>query len=85
MRKEDLIKLIESLIIEEITGFTLVYFDKEKDRFSTNDRELRNISYGYDVKKALENLRFDMDRSREYLNREVIQIIEEKLNERGNK
>ncbi len=72
MTKEELLKFIENLEIAEVSGFSLSYYNEEKDRFNNfGNRDLRNINYNFNVKKELESI----NRS--------IESNQEKLKERG--
>lgn len=83
MNKEELIKLINSLNIEDISGFTINYFSEEKTYGKyKDDRILKTLSYGYDIRQALSSLRNDIDNFYNNIRRDTIGIIEEKVNER---
>lgn len=61
MNKEELIKLIELLPIEELNGFKIYYYsEKEKETYGYNSkkREEHNINYGLDYDQ-LHLQRFD--------------------------
>lgn len=84
MNKEELLKFIENIEIAEVSGFSLSYYSKEKDRFENFDnRDLRSINYNFDIKRKMESIRRDIDSNYEKLKKDVIYIIDEKLNERG--
>lgn len=45
MTKEELLKFIENLEIAEVSGFSLSYYNEEKDRFNNfGNRDLRSIN-----------------------------------------
>lgn len=84
MTKEELLKFIENLEIADVSGFNLLYYSKEKNKFENFDnRDLRNINYNFDIKRELESMRRRVDDNYEMLNKNMIYIIDEKLNERG--
>lgn len=84
MTKEELLKFIENLEIADVSGFNLLYYSKEKNKFENFDnRDLRSINYNFDIKKELESMRRRVDDNYEMLNKNMIYIINEKLNERG--
>lgn len=84
MTKEELLKFIENLEIADVSGFNLLYYSKEKNKFESFDnRDLRSINYNFDIKKELESMRRRVDDNYEMLNKNMIYIIDEKLNERG--
>lgn len=84
MTKEELLKFIENLEIADVSGFNLLYYSKEKNKFENFDnRDLRSINYNFDIKKELESMRRRVDDNYEMLNKNMIYIIDEKLNERG--
>lgn len=86
MTKEELLKFIENIEIAEVSGFNLLYYSKEKDRFDNFDnRDLRSINYNFDIKREMESMRRNIDSNYENLRKDMVYIIEEKLNERGNK
>lgn len=86
MSKEELIKLIESLTIEEIRGLTLSYYSEEKEETynygckTEKERELKTISYGEDINKKLEYIRRDMEenanRTQQYCFRTIEEMID---------
>lgn len=53
MDKEQLIKMIELMPIEELTGFKIEYYSEEKDRYSHNERKLHQFNYGKDSNKDI--------------------------------
>lgn len=84
MTKEELLKFIENLEIADVSGFNLLYYNKEKNKFENFDnRDLRSINYNFDIKRELESMRRRVDDNYEMLNKNMIYIIDEKLNERG--
>lgn len=84
MTKEELLKFIENLEIADVSGFNLLYYSKEKNKFENFDnRDLRSINYNFDIKRELESMRRRVDDNYEILNKNMIYIIDEKLNERG--
>lgn len=84
MTKEELLKFIENLEIADVSGFNLLYYSKEKNKFENFDnRDLRSINYNFDIKRELEFMRRKVDDNYEMLNKNMIYIIDEKLNERG--
>lgn len=84
MTKEELLKFIENLEIADVSGFNLLYYSKEKNEFESFDnRDLRSINYNFDIKRELESMRRRVDDNYEMLNKNMIYIIDEKLNERG--
>lgn len=84
MTKEELLKFIENLEIADVSGFNLLYYSKEKNKFENFDnRDLRSINYNFDIKRKLESMRRRVDDNYEMLNKNMIYIIDEKLNERG--
>lgn len=84
MTKEELLKFIEILEIADVSGFNLLYYSKEKNKFENFDnRDLRSINYNFDIKRELESMRRRVDDNYEMLNKNMIYIIDEKLNERG--
>lgn len=84
MIKEELLKFIENLEIADVSGFNLLYYSKEKNKFENFDnRDLRSINYNFDIKRELESMRRRVDDNYEMLNKNMIYIIDEKLNERG--
>lgn len=84
MTKEELLKFIENLEIADVSGFNLLYYSKEKNKFENFDnRDLRSINYNFDIKRELESMRRKVDDNYEMLNKNMIYIIDEKLNERG--
>lgn len=84
MTKEELIKFIENIEIAEVSGFNLSYYSKEKDKFDNFDnRDLRSINYNFDIKREMESMRRNIDSNYESLRKDMVYIIEEKLNERG--
>lgn len=84
MTKEELLKFIENLEIADVSGFNLLYYSKEKNKFENFDnRDLRSINYNFDIKRELESMRRRVDDNYEMLNKNIIYIIDEKLNERG--
>jgi hypothetical protein len=84
MTKEELLKFIENLEIADVSGFNLLYYSKEKNKFENFDnRDLRSINYNFDIKRELESMRRRVDDNYEMLNKNMIYIIDEKLNERG--
>ena len=84
MTKEELLKFIENLEIADVSGFNLLYYSKEKNKFGDFDnRDLRSINYNFDIKRELESMRRRVDDNYEMLNKNMIYIIDEKLNERG--
>lgn len=83
MTKEELIKLIDNLEIAEVQGFNIIYFDKAKKEYSSENRELRNINYNFNIKEELQNIRRNVDGIYLNINKEINYMIEEKLNERG--
>lgn len=85
MTKEELLKFIENIEIAEVSGFNLLYYSKEKDRFDNFDnRDLRSINYNFDIKREMESMRRNIDSNYENLRKDMVYIIEEKLKERGN-
>lgn len=84
MTKEELLKFIENIELAEVSGFNLLYYSKEKDKFDNFDnRDLRSINYNFDIKREMESMRRNIDSNYENLRKDVIYIIDEKLNERG--
>ena len=84
MTKEELLKFIENIVLAEVSGFNLLYYSKEKNKFDNFDnRDLRSINYNFDIKREMESMRRNIDSSYENLRKDVIYIIDEKLNERG--
>ncbi len=84
MTKEELLKFIENIELAEVSGFNLLYYSKEKNKFDNFDnRDLRSINYNFDIKREMESMRRNIDSSYENLRKDVIYIIDEKLNERG--
>ena len=84
MTKEELLKFIENLEIADVSGFNLLYYSKEKNKFENFDnRDLRSINYNFDIKRELESMSRRVDDNYEMLNKNMIYIIDEKLNERG--
>lgn len=84
MTKEELLKFIENLEIADVSGFNLLYYSKDKNKFENFDnRDLRSINYNFDIKRELESMRRRVDDNYEMLNKNMIYIIDEKLNERG--
>lgn len=84
MTKEELLKFIENLEIADVSGFNLLYYSKEKNKFENFDnRDLRSINYNFDIKRELESMRRRVDDNYKMLNKNMIYIIDEKLNERG--
>lgn len=84
MTKEEMLKFIENLEIADVSGFNLLYYSKEKNKFENFDnRDLRSINYNFDIKRELESMRRRVDDNYEMLNKNMIYIIDEKLNERG--
>lgn len=80
MNKEELIAFINSLELTEVSGFNLIYYNEEKNKYDNFDkRELRSVNYNFDIKRELENIRRNMDCSYE----NMIRAMEEKLKERG--
>ena len=82
MNKEELIKLLQSIEVAEVVGFSLIYYDQEKEKYSSDCRDLRTINYNYDIRNELENIRRNMDSTYDNLHREINYMIEEKLRER---
>lgn len=89
MDKEELIKLIEAMTVEEINSFSISYFtEKQESNYGydcSKERELKVISYGTDINKRLEYIRRDMDSMFEITNRNNQMMIEEMINEKLNK
>ncbi len=84
MTKEELLKFIENIELAEVSGFNLLYYSKEKNKFDNFDnRDLRSINYNFDIKREMESMRRNIDSSYENLRKDAIYIIDEKLNERG--
>lgn len=83
MKKDELIKLIENLEIEEVNGFSINYFSESKP-YGHDDRSFRNINYNFDIQQELNNIRRNIDMAYENTRRDMNYIIEEKLKERGN-
>lgn len=84
MTKEELLKFIENIELVEVSGFKLLYYNEEKNKFDNFDnRDLRSINYNFDIKREIESMRRNMDSNYENLRKDVIYIIDEKLNERG--
>lgn len=84
MTKEELLKFIENIELAEVSGFNLLYYSKEKNKFDNFDnRDLRSINYNFDIKREMEFMRRNIDSNYENLRKDVIYIIDEKLNERG--
>lgn len=83
MTKEELLKFIENLEIADVSGFNLLYYSKEKKFENFDNRDLRSINYNFDIKRELESMRRRVDDNYEMLNKNMIYIIDEKLNERG--
>lgn len=84
MTKEELLKFIENIELAEVSGLNLLYYSKEKDKFGNFDnRDLRSINYNFDIKREMESMRRNIDSNYENLRKDVIYIIDEKLNERG--
>lgn len=84
MTKEELLKFIENIELAEVSGFNLLYYNKEKNKFDNFDnRDLRSINYNFDIKREMEFMRRNIDSNYENLRKDVIYIIDEKLNERG--
>ncbi len=84
MTKEELLKFIENIELAEVSGFNLLYYSKEKNKFDNFDnRDLRSINYNFDIKREMESMRRNIDSNYENLRKDVIYIIDEKLNERG--
>ena len=80
MTKEELLKFIENIELAEVSGFNLLYYSKEKNKFDNFDnRDLRSINYNFDIKREMESMRRNIDSSYENLRKDVIYIIEEKL------
>jgi hypothetical protein len=82
MNKEELIKLLQSVEVVEVVGFSLIYYDQEKEKYSSDCRDLRTINYNYDIRQELENIRRNIDGTYDNLHREINYMIEEKLRER---
>lgn len=82
MSKEELIKLLQSIECVEVVGFSLTYYDQEKEKYSSDCRDLRTINYNFDIRRELENIRRNMDCTYENIHRDIIYTIEEKLRER---
>ncbi len=83
MKKDELIKLIENLEIEEINGFSINYFSESKP-YGHDDRSFRNLNYNFDIQQELSNIRRNIDTVYETTRRDINYIVEEKLKERGN-
>ena len=80
MTKEELLKFIENIELAEVSGFNLLYYSKEKNKFDNFDnRDLRSINYNSDIKREMESMRRNIDSSYENLRKDVIYIIDEKL------
>ena len=80
MTKEELLKFIENIELAEVSGFNLLYYSKEKNKFDNFDnRDLRSINYNFDIKREMESMRRNIDSSYENLRKDVIYIIDEKL------
>ncbi len=68
MKKDELIKLIENLEIEEVNGFSINYFSESKT-YRHDDRSFRNINYNFDIQQELNNIRRNIDMSYESVRR----------------
>ena len=80
MTKEELLKFIENIELAEVSGFNLLYYSKEKNKFDNFDnRDLRSTNYNFDIKREMESMRRNIDSSYENLRKDVIYIIDEKL------
>ena len=86
MCKEELIKLIESLNMEEINSISISYFTEKEEMevytSCTKERQLKTISYGDNINKRLEYIRRDIDDMAERIQRNNCMIIEEMINEK---
>lgn len=85
MSKEELIKLIESLSIEEVNGVSINYYAEKEERnygYEPQLRDLKTISYGEDINRKLEYIRRDMDSIPERIQRNNYMMIEEMINEK---
>ena len=68
MTKEELLKFIENIELAEVSGFNLLYYSKEKNKFDNFDnRDLRSINYNFDIKREMESMRRNIDSSYENL------------------
>ena len=86
MTKEELINLINSLTVEEITGLSISYYsEKEPSSYGYNNKErkLKVISFGNDINRKLEMIRSDMNNICERTNQYCINTVEEILNSKG--
>ena len=84
MDKEQLINLINSLEITEISSIDIGYFT-EKNYNNYDNRELKVISYGHGINEKINSIRQDMERMSEYLRRDFINTTEEIINSKLNK
>ena len=86
MNKEELIKLIESLNMEEINSISISYFTEKEEMDvhtrCTKERQLKTISYGDNINRRLEYIRRDMNDMAERMHRDNYMIIEEMINEK---
>lgn len=85
MSKEELLKLIDSINIEEIDSITINYYiEKEPTSFYgySNERKLKTISYGCDINKKLEYIRRDMESAVERIQQNNYYTLEEMVNQK---
>lgn len=55
MNKEQLIKIIELMPIEELMSLHIEYYSEKKDGYSRNERKLHQFNYGKDGIKDIKD------------------------------
>ena len=85
MNKEELIKILEQLSIEELKSFNLTYYDKKYEKYNSEIRECRTITYNFDIERELDSMRRNIDNAYETINRSVVCTVEEILRNKEEK
>lgn len=79
MNKEELIKLIESLEIEEISQLIIGYYSEKENSYSMKIRDLKTISYNLGINRELERIDNRINELYRFTTREIEECVKKEV------